>query len=133
MSEYNKLLDNIYDNLPKKAVSDQRFEFPEFDSFVEGNKTIIKNFEYVASTLRREKNFLVKFLSRELATPITVDGTRVILQRKVNPTILGKKLDEFVKDYIICKICGKPDTNIVSTGSVKEIVCEACGARRPVK
>ena len=133
MNNYEKLLDNVYANLPKKTADDQRFEFPVFDSFIEGNKTIIKNFEAVASKLRREKQFLVKFFSKELATPINLEGDRVVLQRKVNPAILNKKLEEFIRDYVICGICEKPDTNIQSYGTVKEIVCEACGARRPVK
>ncbi|MBN2477900.1 translation initiation factor IF-2 subunit beta, partial [Candidatus Micrarchaeota archaeon] len=71
MNKYEKLLDNIYENLPEETGSGERFEFPEFDSFIEGNKTIITNFEAVANKLRREKQLLLKFLSRELATPIT--------------------------------------------------------------
>lgn len=133
MDKYTNLLDNIYANLPEDAASDQRFEFPGFDSFIEGNKTIIKNFDAVSSKLRRDKQILVKFLSKELATPVVSEGERVVLQRRVNPQILNTKLQEFIKDYVVCKICSKPDTHIRSLGNVKEIVCEACGARRPAK
>ncbi len=131
--EYDKLLDAIYSNLPTKTSSGVRFEYPEFDSFVEGNKTIIKNTDLVCSKLRREKQQLIKFLTKELATPIVVDKERAILQRKVNPAILKDKLNNFIKEYVICKVCEKPDTHIVNVGNFKELVCEACGARRSVK
>ncbi|MFA5049956.1 MAG: translation initiation factor IF-2 subunit beta [Candidatus Micrarchaeia archaeon] len=132
-NEYENLLDNIYSNLPKQTSSGSRFERPEFDSFFEGNKTIIKNIDLVCSKLRRDKQFLIKYLTKELATPIVIDGERAILQRKVYQNILKDKLDYFIKEYVICKVCEKPDTNIVNVGNFKELVCEACGARRPVK
>ncbi|MDD5023359.1 MAG: translation initiation factor IF-2 subunit beta [Candidatus ainarchaeum sp.] len=133
MDDYEKLLDNIYNNLPKGTVGDQRFEFPEFDSLIEGNKTFIKNIDAVASKLRREKQFIIKFLSKELATPVVSEGDRIVLQRKVSPNVLKGKLEEFIKDYVVCRVCGKPDTHIRTMGAVKEVVCEACGARRPAK
>ena len=133
MSDYENLLDNVYTNLPDKIKSEERFETPKFDSFIEGNKTIIKNFEAVVSTLRREKDFLMKFLTKELAVPISIAGERLILQRKVQPTLLNKKLEEFVKEYVVCKICGKPDTNIQTSKGMKELVCEACGGRHSIK
>ncbi len=133
METYESLLDNIYKNLPKRSETEQRFEFPEFNSLIEGNKTIIRNFEQVASKLRRTKEIMVKFFSKELATPIVSKDGLVVLQRKVNPNVLNSKLQEFIKDYVLCKSCKKPDTNILSSGNVKEVVCEACGSRRPVK
>ncbi len=131
--KYNSLLDNIYAALPTKKKSDERFELPEFESFIEGNKTIIKNFDFVCNTLRRDKLLLIKYLSKELATPVVQEGERVVLQRKVQPMALGSKLRDFIKFYVICSVCGKPDTKISTAGSrLKELVCEACGARAPV-
>ncbi|MBN2477795.1 translation initiation factor IF-2 subunit beta, partial [Candidatus Micrarchaeota archaeon] len=60
-------------------------------------------------------------------------GERAILQRKVQPQILNKKLVEFIKQYVVCNVCNKPDTHITSASGIKELVCEACGARRSVR
>jgi translation initiation factor 2 beta subunit (eIF-2beta)/eIF-5 len=40
-NDYDKLLDNIYANLPEKVTKTERFEMPRFEYFTEGNKTII--------------------------------------------------------------------------------------------
>lgn len=131
--KYNSLLDKIYTDIPTQKKSDERFELPTFDSFIEGNKTIIKNFDFVCNTLRRDKLLLIKYLSKELATPVVQEGERVVLQRKVQPIALGSKLKDFIKFYVVCSVCGKPDTKISTAGGrVKELVCEACGARAPV-
>lgn len=131
--KYNSLLDKIYAVIPTQKKSDERFELPVFDSFIEGNKTIVKNFDLVCNTLRREKSLLIKYLSKELATPVVQEGDRVVLQRKVQPMAIGSKLKDFIKFYVICSVCGKPDTKIsAGAGRVKELVCEACGARAPV-
>jgi len=133
MNSYDKLLDNVYSNLPEKSTKDERFEAPVFQSFTEGNKTIIKNFGFVAERLRREKSILMKYLSKELAVPVTLEGERLVLQRRLNTELLNKKLQEFINRYVICKECKKPDTHIEDVGhGLRQLVCEACGARNPV-
>jgi translation initiation factor 2 subunit 2 len=133
MRDYEKLLDNIYKNLPERVTHKERFEPPRFESFNEGNKTIIKNFGVVVDKLRRDKNIIVKWLSRELAVPITIEGDRVVLQRRLGNEILNKKLDEFIQKFVLCKECKKPDTRLVELGhGMKQLICEACGARNAV-
>ncbi|MGV8176265.1 MAG: translation initiation factor IF-2 subunit beta [Candidatus Bilamarchaeaceae archaeon] len=131
--DYDKLLDNVYRNLPEKLTSGERFEPPKFEIFSEGNKTIIKNFQVVAEKLRRDKAFLIKYLSKELAAPAVETGDRLVLHTKVNYDTLAKKLEEFISKYVMCKECNRPDTNIKDMGHTKMLVCEACGATRPIK
>lgn len=134
MKDYENLLDNIYKNLPEKVMHKERFESPIFDSFNEANKTVIKNFNTVTDKLRRDRALLIKWLSRELAVPITEDGERAILQRRTHSDVLNKKLDEFVQKFVVCKECKKPDTHIQDMGhGIKQLICEACGARNAIR
>jgi len=132
-SEYAELLENLYANLPEKAKQRERFEVPKAEVSIEGNKTIFKNFMRIAEKLRRDPAFFSKFLSRELASPVEEDGQRLIIQRRVLPDLLQQKIEKFVKLYVICRECGKPDTRIVTIEGVKMLVCEACGARRVIR
>ena len=128
--EYEKLLDNVYANLPKKIKEDVRFDIPTFQIVSEGNKTIIKNFVQVCETMRRDKKIVIKYLSKELATPINIDGGRAILQRKLNGQLINKKLKEFFEKYVVCKECHRPDTRMIDLGhGILQIICEACGAK----
>src|SRR4030095_3341592 len=132
---YDQLLDNIYKALPEKAKgTGERFEMPRFEFFNEGNKTIIKNYKIVTDKIRRDPAFLAKHLSKELAVPVEIAGDRLILQRKLNGDMMNKKLEDFIQKYVMCKECNRPDTHIEDLGHrVRELVCEACGARKAIR
>lgn len=134
MIDYEKLLERGYAQIPAKTTSGERFEMPVVDSMIEGNKTIIKNFEFIADKLRRKPRLLAKFFAKELAAPTSLEGSRLTLQGKFTPKVLNDRLKLFVELYVLCKECGKPDTNIVEGEHGKKmLICEACGARAPVK
>jgi len=133
-SEYEQLLDELYEKLPKKQTHTERFEVPKFDSFVEGNRTIIRNYKAVCDKLRRDPVLLMKYLVKKLAVPSEIQGERLILQRKLTSDILNVRLSEFVEHYVICKECKRPDTHIEDAGrGTKILVCESCGAKSTVK
>ena len=128
------MLDNVYSKLPEKVKSHERFEMPKADIMIEGkNKTIFRNFMSICEKLNRDPQFLAKYLSRELAAPVNIDGQRLIIQRRVAPDLLQKKLERFVKEYVLCWECGKPDTRIVTIEGVRMLICDACGARRAIR
>lgn len=130
---YESMLKSAMENLPKKIEEKKRFEVPVVDSFAQGNKTIIKNFGEILSKLRREERHLSKFLFKQLATPGNVEGGTLILQRKVQSSMLQKKLEDYVKEYVFCKVCGEPDTLLVKDDRITFMKCEACGARSPAR
>ena len=133
--DYESLLDDIYKKLPERTKgTGERFEMPRFDYFTEGNKTIVKNFKAVCDRIRRDPVFLSKHLSKEMAVPVEVVGERLVLQRKLTGDMMNRKLDEFVVKYVICKECNRPDTHLEDLGHrVRNLICEACGARKAVR
>lgn len=133
-NDYEQLLENIYSNLPERAGTGERFEIPKFEYFTEGNKTIVKNFKTVAEKIRRESAFISKYLSKELAVPVEIQGERLILQRRLSGDMLNKKLEEFIMKYVMCKECNRPDTHIEEAGHRSRIlICESCGARAAIR
>ena len=119
--------------LPEKTQAFERFETPAIESFQQGSKTIIKNFDAILQKVRRESPILVKYFSRELAVPATVEGGKLILNGKFYDRNLRDKLQAFVDAAVVCKECKRPDTKIHEKDGIKTMVCEACGARSPVK
>ncbi|MBU0526996.1 MAG: translation initiation factor IF-2 subunit beta [Candidatus Micrarchaeota archaeon] len=133
-SEYEKLLDSVYTNLPKKEATAERFEMPKFEYFSEGNKTIIKNFKVVCDKIRREQTMISKYLSKELAVPVEIRDERLVLQRRLTGDMVNKKLVEYIMKFVMCKECNRPDTHIEEMGHrVRNLVCEACGARMTIR
>jgi len=45
MSDYNELLDRAVDQLPQKVLETKRFQVPKAYSMIQGNRTIIQNFQ----------------------------------------------------------------------------------------
>lgn len=132
--DYDDLLDKAHSELPEHTSGGERFEIPSLDAFVEGNKTIVKNFASVLQKIRREPDHILKFFTKEFAVPANAEGERLVLHRKLKVDLINKKFIEYVKSYVICSQCGKPDTHIEDSGHrSKLLVCEACGARTAVK
>ena len=133
MEDYEKLLETARSKLPEKVLSKERFEIPKVEGHVQGNKTIISNFIQICDDLRRSPAHLLKYLQRELATPASIDGPRLILGRKISSALINSKLERYVNEFVLCPECQKPDTNLTKENRVTIIKCMACGARHPVK
>ena len=131
---YNELLDRAFATLPTLTEGHQDFKIPEADSMIQGNKTIVKNISQIADIARRDKDEIAKYLTKELATPVSMEGQVLSIGARIQPNVLNDKIKRYFETYIICKECHKPDTRIDETqrGYVV-IVCEACGARYTVK
>ena len=130
--DYFQLLKKAREEMPRKIEERKRFEMPKVVVEYHGKKTVIRNFEEICDILRRDKKHLEKFLFRELATPGYEQGGMLILQTTIQQSIIQKKLEKYVKEYVLCKICGQPDTRIVKERRITFIKCDACGAKYPV-
>ncbi|NJE07180.1 translation initiation factor IF-2 subunit beta [Thermococcus sp. M39] len=131
--DYEKLLEKAYDELPENVKQHtSRFEVPVAIVTIEGNKTIIENFRDIAEAMNRDPNHLLKFILREVATAGTLEGRRVVLQGRFTPYLIANKMKKYLKEYVICPVCGSPDTKIIKKGRFHYLKCEACGAETPI-
>jgi translation initiation factor 2 subunit 2 len=87
----------------------------------------------ISNILRREPNHLSKYLFKELATPGNIEGATLILQTKVPIDILQKKIEDYIKEFVYCKVCGEPDTKLTKEDRITFMKCDACGAKSSVR
>lgn len=133
INDYEKLLDKAYSELPEKRVTKERLEIPAPETLVQGNRTLVKNFESITNKMRRDPRHVGKFLAKELATSFAIEGGKLVLNTKVNDKLLNEKLKQYMEIFLYCKQCKLPDTRLeeVERG-LTVMVCEACGARSSV-
>lgn len=131
--DYKKLLKNAIEKMPKKIDLSDRFKIPEAILEIRGNRTSVKNFIEITNSLRRDPFHLSKYLFKELATPGNIEGNELILQTKISGEILQKKIEDYLKEFVYCKVCGEPDTKLIKEGRITFMKCEACGAKSPVR
>ena len=132
MYNYEELLERAYKNMPESVHKDVRFEVPNLVSMITGNRTFVKNFIEATKKIRREEKHVMKFLLKELGTQGYIEGQTLVLLGKFSNKMINDKFNKYVKEYVYCPICGKPDTHLVKEGRIMFIKCEACGAKNPV-
>jgi len=132
MNDYLENLDRALKHLPEIKSSGERFVIPEPKLLTEGKTTVLENFAAIVDKLNREPSHLFKFLLRELGTAGKIDGSRAIFQRRLTSGIISELINAYVKEYVTCSECGRPDTHLIKSDRVLTLRCDACGAHRPV-
>lgn len=133
--EYEKLLDEAYKKVKQINVSEERFEIPKIEGHFQGKKTILTNFFQIASHIRRNPEHFQKFMLKELAASGQRDGNRLILNIKVPSSKINQKIEQYVNEFVLCKECGKPDTELIKEkeSRLNFVHCLACGAKHSVR
>lgn len=133
-SDYEFLLSRLRDkvgNTTKKQES--RLELPTPQIIWVGQRTIFRNFMDFPKVLNREPEKLLLYLNKELASAGYIAGERVIFLGRKEPSSFGALIDRYVKDYVICPVCGSPDTRTEKSKKLGFLLCEACGAKSSIK
>ena len=132
--DYKKLLKKVRTELPDVVFQKERFEIPKVLGHVQGNRTIVSNFNHIANILRRNPDHMLKYVLKELATPgeIKKSGS-VIIGTKVPASRINEKIKKYAQEFVFCPECGKPDTKIEKKGNFAFIKCLACGKKQAIK
>ena len=133
MKTYEEMLEEGISKLPKEVIVTERFEIPKAKGHIQGNKTVITNFNNIIEALRRDKDHFLKFLLKELATPGVFDGPRLVIGRKVSASLINAKIQQYAEMYVLCSNCGNPDTQIIEKEGVNYLKCTACGTQKQIR
>ncbi len=133
MESYEQLLEQAYKQVKQVSGTGERFEIPKVAGAVQGKNTLITNINQISSYIRRPAEHISKFLFKELATPGKLEKDRLVLNTKLNSAKVNEKVAAYTKEFVICKECGKPDTEIITEKGIKYKHCLACGAKSPVR
>jgi len=130
--DYEELLKRARSQIPDVSSKHERLELPRLRQSVIGMRTIIYNFKEIADALNRDPQHLLKYLTREMATAATMQESRVIFQGKFSSETLGRLIQRYMENFVVCPVCKLPDTKIVKEKRLSFLICEACGAKSSV-
>lgn len=133
VAPYEQMLDKAYEQLPDSVFEKHRFEIPNVRGHQQGNRTVISNFNQIASHLGRQPAHLLKYLLKELATPGTIKDGLLVVGTKVPASRLNEKIKKYADEFVLCSECGKPDTRIEKEKNVRYLKCTACGAKHAIR
>ena len=131
-SKYEELLERAYSMMKVSGVEAKRFEIPAPQSLETGGKTYVYNFLEICDKLNRDPHHVLKFLTKEMATAGSLDGTRAIFKGRFDRATLSRLIQIYANKFVICPVCKMPDTKLARENRVTFLVCEACGAKSSV-
>ncbi len=131
--DYLPLLERALKQVPKHKVRSERFEIPRAMVTIIGSRTVIQNYREICDILRRSPRHVARFLLRELATAGNIEGDMLILQGRFQANTINRLIKVYTKSYVLCPICGSPDTRLVKERRLLFLICEACGAISSVR
>ena len=133
-SDYERLLKRLQGQLKNTSRKEaSRLELPSPQIIWVGQRTIFRNFIEFPKALRRDPEKLLLYLNKELASAGYIAGERVIFLGRKEPSSFATLIDRYVKEYVICPVCGSQDTRTEKNKKLGFLLCEACGARSSVK
>ncbi len=130
---YEQLLDEAYKKVKQIDTGSERFEIPKIEGHFQGKKTILTNFFQIAAHIRRNPEHFQKFLLKELAASGFRDNDRLVINTKIPSAKINEKINQYVKEFVLCKECSKPDTELIKQDRLTFVHCLACGAKHPVR
>ncbi|MFW9918464.1 MAG: translation initiation factor IF-2 subunit beta [Candidatus Thorarchaeota archaeon] len=135
MDDYEKMLDRARSSVPEDAFkrSGERFQVPEVQLIIQGTRTIWQNFQEILGVLNRPGKEVLKYVAGQLATAGNIEGGSAIFQGKFNPEAVDDVLSRYIDAYVICPVCGRPDTNMEKQSHAYYLKCSACGASTSIR
>jgi len=131
---YESLLNRLYSKIQSVTNKDAfRLELPQPDVIWSGNRTVLRNFSDYPKLLRRDPEKLLLFLAKELGSSANIVNERAFFIGKWEQDVFKTLLQRYLKEYVLCPICGSPDTKVEKVKRLTFLVCEACGARSSLK
>ncbi len=135
MDDYDSLLDRARSQVPEDAFkrSGERFNVPNVQLMVQGNRSFWQNFQEIISILNRPGKEVLKYVAGQLATAGNIEGSNAIFNGKFTPEQVDVVLNRYIESYVICPVCTRPDTSMNKEAGAYYLVCSACGARTSVR
>ena len=132
-TDYESLLKRAREQIPPEVFDQPRFSVPEVDSFIQGTRTVVRNYKDITDTLRRDPKHLLRYLAHELATAVEIRSPQAFFNGRFSSRVFEELIEKYTEEYVVCPVCHRPDTEIRRENRLLILVCSACGGRTPLK
>ncbi|TIC12304.1 hypothetical protein E3Q15_02359 [Wallemia mellicola] len=135
---YKELLSRTFKLLhsqnPALVTGAKRYTIAPPQVVRDGNKkTAFANIADICKKMHRQPEHVIQFLFAELGTSGSVDGSqRLVIRGRFQQKQIENVLRRYIVEYVTCKTCKSPETNLTKENRLYFMTCESCGSRRSV-
>ncbi|TIA92765.1 hypothetical protein E3P99_00472 [Wallemia hederae] len=135
---YKELLSRTFKLLhsqnPALVTGAKRYTIAPPQVVRDGNKkTAFANIADICKKMHRQPEHVIQFLFAELGTSGSVDGSqRLVIRGRFQQKQIENVLRRYIIEYVTCKTCKSPETNLTKENRLYFMTCESCGSRRSV-
>lgn len=135
---YHELLSRVFGMIrqhnPELVGEKKKFTIPPPQVAREGTKkTLFANIVEICKRLHRSPDHLIQYLFAELGTTGSIDGNqRLLIKGRFQQKQIEIVLKRYIAEYVQCKTCRSPDTNLIKENRLFFLQCESCGSSRTV-
>jgi len=135
---YEELAGRVYNlmhsNNPELGSSTKRYQIKPPQVCREGTKkTVWLNFAEICPMLKRKPEHVLNYVLAELGTNGSLDGKlRLVIKGRFQPKQIENVLRHYISEYVACRTCKSPDTNLKKENRLYFLCCETCGSTRSV-
>jgi len=135
---YEELAGRVYDlmhnNNPELSSKQKRYTMKPPQVCREGTKkTVWLNFAEICPILKRKPEHVLNYVLAELGTNGSVDGKhRLVIKGRFQPKQIENVVRHYISEYVACRTCKSPDTQLKKENRLYFLCCNACGSTRSV-
>jgi translation initiation factor 5 len=105
-----------------------RYKMPKLKSqSLSKNTTLINNLGEISKSLNRSTKSILKFMQHRISSACQFEKNSISGVHSSDK--LQAVLQEYIDKYVLCPICGNPETSWKKT----DLVCQACGKKSSFK
>ncbi|CAF0850371.1 unnamed protein product [Didymodactylos carnosus] len=128
---YEELLTRLYSRIPSQITKPSKITMrPPQIARVGTKRTSFSNFGNTCKALRREEKHLQQYLLTEFGSSGSIDSNHALIIRgRFQPTQFEFVLRSYIREYVICKTCGSPETLLQKEERLPLLLCTKCCSR----
>jgi translation initiation factor 2 beta subunit (eIF-2beta)/eIF-5 len=123
-------------NIPKSNIDTFfRYKRDEIEIKVintNGGNTELINIITIAEQLGDAIELIIKYIKKKCNTNIIIKNDKYVINKILTKNDLEIIIEEYIKNYILCKSCLNPEFNRIITKKEEKRTCKACGSERIV-
>ena len=135
---YQELLGRVFgilrQNNPDLAGDRRKFTIiPPIIGREGSKKTAFTNISELCRRMRRPVEHVTSFLLTEMGTTGSIDANqRLIIKGRFQQLQVENLLRRYIGEYVTCKTCRSPETQLVKENRLFFMKCDSCGSSRSV-